>query len=255
MAIMASTGRTGSTFLFHLFRRSPVANDLHGGLGTRLDRALESPDEMLAAYLARVTGNGACVHLETNPRFFESVAARHSITDPCEIVRLLQAHAVQVRILFMTRDPRSYAVSIKNRWRELGREYQPAPKALSPATFEATYGVPRQWLRDQDEFGHVCASWLLRNRFLSRLMVLPECRFLRFEDIFDGSVSDVDFVRRIQDIHDHFQLPGYTTIDELLVERRQPRNATNRVEALTDDEAARLRAMCGAEAAEWGYTL
>jgi hypothetical protein len=259
--IYASTGRTGSTFLCRLFLRSPIAAVLHGGLPTRLDGDFESAEEMLATYFERLTGgaDGGCVYVEGNPRFIERVAQKYCIADPCRVVRLLEAQGFSVRCLFMTRDPRGYALSMKNRGRELGRDpWPPAEKvgtALDAATFERIYACPAEWLQAQDDFGRICASWLLRNRFLKRLVDLPECHFVRFEDLFDRTVGDLDFVRRIQRIHDHFHLPVFTRIDELLLERRRPRNATTPVDKLTDDELEQLRAMCSADAAEWGYTV
>jgi hypothetical protein len=257
LALYASTGRTGSTFLCHLFQQSPIAAVFHAGLGARIGKGVDSADEMLAAYLTRITDGvgGRSVYVEGNPRFFERVAKLYGIGDPCQIVQLLQARGTSVRCLFMTRHPRGYALSIKNRWRERGRDYWPGPTGVEPATFQRMYGCPREWLRAEDYFGHICASWLLRNRFLKRLMELPECHFVRFEDVFDRSVSDFDFVRRIQRIHEHFQLPGLTRIDELLLERHRPRNATTHVEGLTDDEVKKLRRMCSVDAAEWGYTI
>jgi hypothetical protein len=258
-AVCASTGRTGSTFLCDLFRKSPIAAVFHGRLLIRVDWTIESPEAMLATYLAQMTERERRVYVEGNPRFLERVAQRHSIDDPCSIVRLVEAQGFSVRCLFMVRSPRGYARSMKSRLLEHGRDAWPPEEqvgsTLSVEAFERVYACPAKWLEDQDAFGRICGSWVLRNRYLKRLMDLPGCHFARFEDVFDGSVSDGDFVQRIQEIHDHFQLPTYADIDHLLEKRRTPRNASQRVEELTDAEEEQLRVICGDDAAAWGYTF
>lgn len=259
-AVYASTGRTGSTFLCDLFGHSPMAAVFHGGLQVRVDSTVEPADRMLAAYLTKMTEHDGRVYVEGNPRFLERVAQTHSIDDPCLIVRLLEAQGYSVRCLFMVRHPRGYARSMKSRLLERGRDAWPPAEqigisTLSVETFECVYACPAKWLEDQDAFGRICGSWVLRNRYLKRLMDFPGCHSIRFEDLFDRGVSDVEFVQRIQEIHDHFQLPAYARVDRLLEARREPRNASQRVDELTATEEEQLRAICGADAAQWGYAL
>jgi hypothetical protein len=269
LGIYASTGRTGSTFLARVLRRTPVVAWWHGRLFARLEHQIESPEEMLTAYVAKITemAREQCVfpesdprvYIEGNPRFIERVAQKYEVPDPQQVVRSLQVRGFCVRCLFVVRDPRRYAVSIKSRWPELGPDsWPPAEKfgtTVDAALFERMYGHSVEWLRAQDYFGRICASWLLRNRFLKKLVDLPECVVMRFEDIFGPDVSDREFVQRVQRIRDHFQLPGYARIDQLLVERQLPRRATSHPQELTKREIEQLQSMCGADAEEWGYTI
>jgi hypothetical protein len=257
LAVYASTGRTGSTFLFDLFRRSPLAGALHGVLGKRVDQSLPSTPAILANYASRMREAfpDAHVYVEANPRFVERVAQAHGVSDPTEVLSLLEDQGFVVRSLFMIRDPRGYAVSVKNRWREMGRDPDVDPGLILKKKHSAkVYGVPL-WMPKPDGFDNVCFSWLLRNRFLGKLMDDERCLFVRFEDLFGSGVSDRAFVKHIQQIHDHLQLPAYGWVDDLVARRHKPRNATSKAEGLSDEQLDQLRRRCGEAAARFGYEL
>ncbi len=270
LAIYASTGRTGSTFLCRLFQWSPPAAVFHGRVGERWwgnwchpERSIArgTADEMAAGYLACIEAldPGKDVYVEGNPRFVEAVAQTHAISDPREVVKLVQAQGVTVRCLFMVRNPADFALSMKNRFRELGRTPWLQPEVvgetLSVETFETVYGFPADEFMALDTFGKTCASWVLRNRFLKPLVDLEECLFIKFEDLFDPDASDMEFVRMIQEIHEHVRLPACEPVDKLIQQRQRRRNASVKLESLTDEEMDRLKTLCGAAASEWGYRI
>jgi len=264
LGVYASTGRTGSTFLHHLFGRAHIAGSLHSGVWKRVDSTLPSTEEIAAAYVSsmRAAFPDASVYVEANPRFVERVAWPHAVADPIEILDLLEAQGVIVRCLVMVRDPRSWAISIKHRWRESGRDPQVLgdPRAahvgvpMSEENVRKMYGVPPGMAKPQG-FDTICATWLLRNRYLEKLLGDERCLLVPFEDLFGSGVSDEAFVGQVQQIHGHLQLPAYTWLDELVASRHRPTNPTSKAEGLSDDELDRLREICGEEAARFGYQL
>jgi len=251
-AAIASTGRTGSSFLQRILSRySPIVASFHDGMHLRVSKNLPTFRECINNYFSHIVTErpGCSAYIDCNPAFLESLAGAYNLGSARAVVEeIVNETQIPIRVLWMVRDPRGYVRSLKTRpWKW---------KWDDAAYFEIVYGLDQyEWSRLND-FERICFGWVVKNRFFRTLTGLDNCMFLRFEELFVLPTTDEEFLQKIQDLHKFLCIPLVSRIEELLVKRFVRTKASKPDAAeLTPRELDIVREICGLEASIYGYEL